>query len=259
MSKLSDRMAGARLKIERAKEHVDYLDLHISRFLAGQPYRFPVKNDVESGQQIHYVEFTQDIPHVITLTFGDALNNLRASLDYLAWELVGAKGGTQSPRTKFPIYECWNDAQKAIKHGAVDKVGPEVEKLIRSVQPDQAGYELLAPLCKLNNIDKHRTLLMTFIRVGIVEHGIRFGGVAIPTMKFTGSDARWRELKSGDVFLVLSEIPPADREYQPYIKPAFEISFSEAESGCKPRPVGQFVRDLIDTVAKIAGLFEPHV
>src|SRR5271156_1341219 len=97
-----DRLIGVRSKIERAKKHVTDLDIAIRSFCESQPYTIATKQKPEIEHTTLCVENVQPVPDSITLIVGDAVHNLRSSLDHLAWQLVDAAGGTPGVHTYFP-------------------------------------------------------------------------------------------------------------------------------------------------------------
>jgi len=67
---------------------------------------------------------------------GDAVHNLRSSLEYMAWELAGAD--PTDTETMFPIFDTeagWNArASRRMK-----RLAPDVRALIQSMQPYYVG------------------------------------------------------------------------------------------------------------------------
>src|ERR1700686_281492 len=95
---VSDRIHGVRLKIERAKKHIRDLGVRIRMFCESDAYTIGVKPHpiAEIQQTTLYFASVDPIPDDISLIIGDAVHNLRSSLDHLAWQLVLANGGISS-------------------------------------------------------------------------------------------------------------------------------------------------------------------
>jgi hypothetical protein len=72
----------ARLKVERARSHIDALATEISRFSHSSPYLVVIE---DSGPKL---KRTSPIPGPVFTILGDAVHNLRSALDHLAYELV---------------------------------------------------------------------------------------------------------------------------------------------------------------------------
>lgn len=99
-------------------------------------------------------------------TFGDAIHNLRACLDNVAWALANTSGPPKQPRdVQFPIVEkggVW-DSQKY----HIEELPKGARSAIESVQPfnrdsdasDSARRDPLLLLADLSNTDKHRFAL----------------------------------------------------------------------------------------------------
>jgi hypothetical protein len=98
-------------KLDRAKKHLDELQSGVGAWTnphVEPPYTFGAKFDAERNCFIFRVESVKAFPAEWGLIAGDVLTNLRASLDYLAYDLVG-RGTTPHrrhetrTRTFFPI------------------------------------------------------------------------------------------------------------------------------------------------------------
>jgi hypothetical protein len=147
-------------KADRAKKHIEELKTALFAFHNGakRPCALSAQDYTASGKTLYEVTFVADIPVEIPLLIGDALQNLRTSLDYLAWEWVLATAGTPTKRTSFPITES---AQKYLSDspGKVAGMRQEVIDKIATYKPYKGGNEALWRLHALNNGDKHRLLI----------------------------------------------------------------------------------------------------
>src|SRR6202008_4862235 len=92
-SAMADPLAGARLKIIRAEQHLRSLHDEIGAYLQTDPYKFPVEFDDDAGIMEPAV-ITHDPPLELGCIVGDCLGNLRASLDYIAWQLASKYSAT---------------------------------------------------------------------------------------------------------------------------------------------------------------------
>src|ERR1700758_1562967 len=135
-----NRIRRVRLKIERAHKHINDLDVAIREFSDSKPYTIGAKDHREIPQKILYVsEIGEITEHIYSIT-GDAIHNLRSSLDHLAWQLVEAGGGRPNCDTAFPICEQpgENGAQQyssAIGKGEIKKMTPAALKILEALQP----------------------------------------------------------------------------------------------------------------------------
>ena len=157
-----------RAKIGRAEMHLRCLETLIDEFVGTNPYRLALKpvpqRELQPGFQL-FVESADPVPEDIGLVAGDFLTNLRASLDYLAWELVKANGGTPNPGTSFPLKEQPPRKPKVLSVSG--GVSPAALALIKAAQPyntPEGGTvheDRMWILSRLVGIDKHRHLLIS--------------------------------------------------------------------------------------------------
>jgi hypothetical protein len=165
-------MATVDLKLGRAQEHLDALDVEIGRYFAGKLY-VPLREYNPQGDRLSGLAVTQNPPAYLALLIGDYLHNARAALDYLAWQLVLANGNTPTAKTKFPIFKHPRSHKKRASRIAIQPgVAAPVLALIEALQPYHANDPALDPLWVLNelaNIDKHRTLHTTTVWVSDSE------------------------------------------------------------------------------------------
>lgn len=188
---MSHPLDGALAKIGHADKHLHELESEI----AATPYdtdaiRFAQKFDPQTSTIEITLQNVPELPARWGLMAADALQNLRAALNYLAWELarwnLAARGETREPakQTQFPIsYKIWR---------GVD--GRQVADLHRShlarievIQPNGAAHlaqypehllinapdprifthrHLLTHLAVLTNDDKHRVLIPVALAAG---------------------------------------------------------------------------------------------
>jgi hypothetical protein len=166
VSKAEERLAAILAKVDRAKKHIADLIGERQAFLQTDPYAVSTRRDPQSRRLIYYISKVRPVPIAFSTLAGEVVQNLRSSLDHLAYQLflVGTKGQTTSggQHIYFPIArdvtafrkDCPNRT-KGIRKDAVD--------VIRHVEPYGGGNGSdLWTLHSLNNIDKHRL----FITVG---------------------------------------------------------------------------------------------
>lgn len=161
-------LSGVRLKLSRALDHLLSLDTAIDAYLDSDPVKIVREIDPRHPERIVFsMALKSAPPTALSVFIGDCVHNLRVSLDHLAWQLVLANGGV--PRegaggTQFPIL------LKSGKDGTTSTVvvpgGVSAKALtaIDAVQPfhrPDADNHPLAILSRLDNIDKHRTLLLS--------------------------------------------------------------------------------------------------
>jgi hypothetical protein len=107
----------SKVKIKRANHFIDELKLKFNEFLNTEFYRFNVKKDVTTGKNILQFQMVNPVPDEIRSIIGNAIHNLRASLDLMMCELATKAGGTPSNRLYFPFSKTRQDLESNINGG----------------------------------------------------------------------------------------------------------------------------------------------
>jgi len=147
---------GARLKLERAKHHINDLKDRGERFARDNPHEITIKNDMETGDDFIYITPAQPLPTELLLILGDAIHNMRSALDH-AWN---ATLFDREKFTRFPIRET-EEALKNATNGAKQNAPKEVIDFIENtVQPYDGGKgDAIWQLDCLDVVDKHKLLI----------------------------------------------------------------------------------------------------
>ena len=154
-------------KIDRSAEHLRSLESEAMRYFSANPGEVVPEEDAKSGRIV--MRFVQRIPVpvAIPLIVGDALQNLRSSLDYLVWELVLAANNNPSDKHQFPICDSIEAFEEQLRRHRLDGVTPEAIAEIKALQPCHYGQDKeKAPIRVLEtftNINKHRRILVTVL------------------------------------------------------------------------------------------------
>lgn len=166
-------LSSVHLKLDRANEHIETFRLNLEAFLEGDPAPFDFRTEEpsspdKSGEYVLYAIVREPPPREFALVIGDAIQNMRIALEYLAYELSSPKA-RKNGSTAFPIYE---DATKFNPSGIASVKGNE-RALIERVQPYAASKipsnDPLAILRKLSNLDKHQLLVPMIAAVRLDE------------------------------------------------------------------------------------------
>ena len=209
----ADPLFGVRSKIERAKQHIVDLDGTLRAFYDSNPYRVSHKRDPQSRKLVYYVKSVEATPPRIALVAGDAIQNLRGSLDHLAYQLllVGTAGRPtprQIKKVAFPIYDS---AAKYVAEspGKVEGMRQDAIDAINAAEPYHGGNgQQLWTIHALNNIDKHRLL----IAVGSAFKSVNLGAYMQASMQKLHDSLPEDHPFQGTVFPVLDfYVRPADR------------------------------------------------
>lgn len=162
------------LKAERAKKHLNDIDVLINRMRDPQPRRVRVEKERQGAQWIYTVHHDINPDQMLPLIVGDYLFNLRSALDHIAAANVKA---TLFEKSQFPIFTddfrkpsaneperfkgyraTWNTLRKRTApavFAAIEQAQPFVTCLKDSSDPKNAS---LAILNSFQNTDKHRQL-----------------------------------------------------------------------------------------------------
>src|ERR1035438_430335 len=159
-------------KIERAKQHILNVEAEWASFSQAGGYALRFNDDANKRERSYYVATAEEIPPGIPLAVGDAIHNLRSSLDHIAHHLMVVGTGRPGPfeNVYFPIFgtasKCKTGLSRKVKgmrKDAVDAIG--------ALEPYGGGIgEILWHLHCLDIIDKHRLLLTVY--GGLFAHSI---------------------------------------------------------------------------------------
>jgi hypothetical protein len=171
-----------RLKLERFQEHMDSLDEVIRTFLEGEPYAAGRRVEAGGTEHVLYWERYVDPPDRLGLIAGDAVHNLRSSLDHLVVALAQAgaacAGGTltaeEEAGLQFPVATTPQGFAAQVQRRLLH-VDPRAQAVIEARQPyNNCGSgdpkrSLLWQLSDRDNADKHRALTVAGLSTGIVS------------------------------------------------------------------------------------------
>jgi hypothetical protein len=173
MPTVAERLEQVQLKVKRAKEHIEEVQAEVSRFLDGTPYGVGAKHDPQTGKLIYYVSSVKPAPKRLPLVAGDAIQCLMSALDHLAYQVVCSDTADNPPNPNwiyFPIRDSAQDYE-AKKRGKMEGAAQETFDAIDALKPYKGGNDALWSLFRLNNIEKHRTLLTVGSFVATLDIG----------------------------------------------------------------------------------------
>jgi hypothetical protein len=150
----------ARLKIERADQHIEDFDMRCAEFFKSGAYTVTIKPDGDTGDDFVEITAAKTMPDTPALILGDALHNLKSALDYVWWEIAGSD--TLNPtKENFPIYPTDKELIAFLKNREKQQSVVAIsDTLLNVVQPYLRGDgEALFHLHKLNIMDKHKLLI----------------------------------------------------------------------------------------------------
>ena len=160
-SSMPDIFYESKLKFQRALQHIHDLNQINTRFIEGCPYEVFIEHDPHGADDLLKVKATNNLPDSFLLTLGDAIHNLRASLDYAMSDIEFELNGRRTTYTNFPIRETMESLVAAVNGGLKEKAPKAViDHIVEVIQPYKGGSrEALWCLHELDNEDKHRLLI----------------------------------------------------------------------------------------------------
>ena len=150
-------------KVKRAVKHINDLDAMLSDFSDSDFYSLHIDKDVNTGTNHLRLEIDKfPFPvNAAALIIGDALHNLRSSLDLLYYATVINCGGTPSKWTRFPIRDTREELMGVLNSALKQKqITMDVHDFILdAIKPYEAGNYPLWAADDLNIRDKHQLLI----------------------------------------------------------------------------------------------------
>lgn len=262
---MCERLKLVQLKAERADGQIRKLDSEIRSFLDKPAYVVSTKTEPETGNTVHYISQALDMPPDIAHLTGEVIHSLRSTLDHLAYQLflkVRTDPSDEGTRIHFPIYNPSKEPE-ASAFGKVKILGDQAIEAIRACKPYKGANNLLWAIHKLDNIDKHRTLLTVgaaFQGIHIEKAIIKFVTNALgfkPMRPIPNIAMRLPRLRCplnvGDkLFLGF----PQDEEVNKELQFSFTVALSET-GVIESKPIIDVLREMATLVNNIVGDFAP--
>ena len=218
----------SRLKIERARHHVGELARSASQFLSSKPYSIRTSEE-PPGDLVYRVSVAKAVPDDWGLVVGDAVHNLRAALDHLAWALVEVSGGTPSRDTCFPIAMSQTAIAQSLPR-ALAGARPEVLAFARRLKPYRGGNVHLDRIHSLDIVDKHRLPLIAgaahknIVMKLLMNVPWREDPIKIPSIALRPSDRQFPLSDGAEVFRIREAARGMSMEEPGF---TFELAFGE--------------------------------
>lgn len=151
----SDAFYSAKLRIERAQEHLIDLKNQIDRFFSEKPYTRIVDLDPNGTHKIYKIRLTKPFPFRWRILATEIIEHARASIDHATW--ASAFLYTGNPNLKFGTFAFSNNAtnlKDRIK-GCSKDCPLEIQALMGTFKPYDGGNGLLCILNDMCNLSKH--------------------------------------------------------------------------------------------------------
>lgn len=217
---LKANLSDAYSKLNRANEHISDVEALIANFLSSDFYKVRLEADQGTGRAKLIFDSLHQPDKRLNVLVGDAIGNLRSSLDYLFYALVFPLVGDPKMIGGFPFADDVNGFKGEIgKQGGIAQCGAAiVDLLVDQVQPYQQGAgRLLWMINKLRNIDKHR-LLVASIDLAAVKLSFKIGGGSF-------NDCTFGAIAGQSSILV--DFPFSEFKLNSEIKPTYKVLLNE--------------------------------
>lgn len=243
------------LKVKRAKHHISDMDRCVHNFFTGpvDPYPRIKEIDPETGDLIFKLGKCAPIPEDLPLIIGDAIQNLRASLDHLVYHLI--RSNRQVPKTSSAFPFCKNAEQyKTESPRKIEGVPPETIDMFRALKPYPGGNDDLYGLHHMSNIEKHKLLFVC----GGMHVGTTISAKLSPTPNEfkvvlpVPFDWNYRLQDGAEIFRIFQD-QLAHFDQDPQF--SFRIAFGETESP-DPEPLLPPLPQLADFIHAIIVSFD---
>lgn len=249
-------------KFDRSQEHLKHAEQIAQWWLKTKPYTFQEQVREETGVREVSIVLKTPLPERLPVVLGDAIQNLRNSLDHIVVALATSNsGGYLMPKVEgdlaFPITTRRRYFRDARQRGRLGCVPPRAQAVIQSVQPYRRGKgeafseHLLWVLQELSNIDKHRRLPILACSLGsfATKADQEFTVDGIETL--IGGTFKERAV-------ILRWSPPDAEVPVDFEKIALEIAFGKGT----PTPgmhVGPLVRQTSDLVQRLLAALSAYL
>lgn len=244
---------GPYLKVERADKHIREVESLLGRFVADNKKRFLPKNQQRALKEGRPIQDAKPPKHLPT-ALGDALHNLRVSLDHAYCILIEANGHTVTDHSRFPFGgKDWASIKGSIdgQIGAGNGPSSAVRDFIGiEVQPYPGGKHRLFDLHRLDIADKHQCILPTsaemYLRKARLVHPVTGATVLqIDQLQMAGN--------KGGNFSASGYLLKAEND----LKSAFDVTFGDGQplEGERIMPTLDALREsVLDTLCGLKGI-----
>ena len=226
------RLSAARVRVSRARQHIDELHAELTAFLNADCFRASIEQHPRTRRNIVETVLIRRVPKSISAIIGDAIHNARAALDMALAQLVKERLGYAPRHIRFPFQTSRKDLEAACGRGELAQLGPAATAaIVNNICPYAGGNEDLCALHELDILDRQFLVTPQVVIVelrnmefqdytGTVSFRLTsilddFGHIQQPIVAAGG---RLRMIRQGDpIFAVLfgKGLPVADRPVVP--------------------------------------------
>jgi hypothetical protein len=243
------QLRGARMKLQRAEEHLGNLQAEHERFIRERnPYRMLREQDTERDYYLWRAKITDPPPlEKWGSIAGECIHSLRSALDHTAYELVRMRRPSEE-KSEFPIFKK-RSAWRANHGQKLPDVDRDVRRQVRWLQPyrREGAMDRLWVVHALDIIDKHRRLNLVSPSL-LGAEWVSIGGEIEDVQSFYGP------FEDGSV-VARFKIPPGNPLMRMQTAFNFDIAFGPGEP-LAGQPVMLTLEDLKTYVGFVIGRFD---
>jgi hypothetical protein len=222
-------------------------------FVEKDGYGIRTQKDPKTRKQFTYFNGlgpTEQIPRRAAPFVGDAVHNLRSSLDLVYVEIVRSAGGKTTRHTTFPFRHTRQELEAACNGGSIKLAsGAVISAIIDEIKPYRSGNDPLYDLHDLDILNKHLGIIPILAEIQFQDVAMRFGLKHIESFGF---------MPTCDIVVATeSRIDTPAGRIQPkgYRNPPFQILFGPGSFEYRSviptlHQLSQLVSGCIDALAK---------
>ncbi|RYH00294.1 MAG: hypothetical protein EON58_00705 [Alphaproteobacteria bacterium] len=159
----ADRFPSAARKLEWCAELYNSLKPALDAYRETATFSWQRRGPDDRGFFTHWREPSEELPIHLEGLIGDAIHNIRVTLDLLVSDLAVIRGMNRG-LASFPFGNTLEGLTEILenrknKSRPFYKLGDEFKKLVFELKPYDGGNDLLYAINKLDNIGKHRSIV----------------------------------------------------------------------------------------------------
>jgi hypothetical protein len=155
------------IKLRRARRHIAELQDMVDAYLGRRPVYQILQPDLTNPPMINVQLVVREVlPNEASAIMGDAIHNMRVSLDLLANDLARL-AGKPTENVYFPFAKTREEVETMIVKRKLSGIAREALHLIQQLEPFTGGNLKLRAIHDLDVTDKHQNLLPAFFSVDV--------------------------------------------------------------------------------------------
>lgn len=240
-------------KINRAEKLLEELNIEAKFFWAS----LKVECAIEETRPVYRVTELAEIPETVSSIFSDLIHNLNSALDCIAFsEFTLNQESTLDPKkVYFVIYQSIEDFDKKVL--STENISKRFLKIVSEIKPYKENNLLLWQIRELDNVAKHRNILITLPELTGVNISQHFRQVQIdngfPNFSFPELFLRPADGSLNVGSVVFTGAPDSVCS----LEQRFNFDLFVVENGCEvKKSIGSFANEALEEVKRIYNLFK---